>query len=76
MKKVLLLYYTQTGQLAEIVNSITDRLKSSKDIELTFEEIRPADPFPFPWTGKQFFQAFPESVKEIPSSAMRSMFGV
>ena len=66
MKKILVLYYSQTGQLTEIVNSITTELRYNNDVELVFEEIRPKEPYPFPWTGEQFFQAFPESVKEIP----------
>ena len=66
MKKVLVIYYSQTGQLTEIVSSITSELKNSEEFELIYEEIQPKTPYPFPWTGKQFFQAFPESVQEIP----------
>jgi hypothetical protein len=65
-KKILILYYSQTGQLTEIINSITGVLAEEDDFELVYEEIRPRNPYPFPWTGKQFFQAFPESVQEIP----------
>jgi hypothetical protein len=64
MKKVLVIYYTQTGQLREIVDSITRPLKN--DCQLFFEELKPVSSYPFPWTGMSFFQAFPESVREIP----------
>ena len=64
MKKILIIYYTQTGQLRQIVDSITEPLKD--DCQLYFEELRPVPAFPFPWTGMSFFQAFPESVREIP----------
>jgi len=64
MKKVLIIYYTQTGQLKDIVDSITGPLKN--DCRLYFEELKPVPAYPFPWNGMSFFQVFPESVKEIP----------
>ncbi len=64
MKKILIIYYTQTGQLKQIVDSITEPLK--KDCQLLFEELKPVPSYPFPWNGMPFFQVFPESVKEIP----------
>ncbi len=66
VKKVLVVYYSQTGQLEEIVNSIGAPLKAGGDVEVIFEKIRPKTPFPFPWTSDEFFQAMPESVKGIP----------
>ncbi len=64
-KKVLVVYYSQTGQLREIVDSIMSPLKASSEIALTVEEIRPKTPFPYPWTSDEFFQAMPESVRGI-----------
>ncbi len=64
-KKVLVVYYSQTGQLREIVNSIIAPLKASGEVTLTFEEIRAKTPFPYPWTSDEFFQAMPESVRGI-----------
>jgi hypothetical protein len=64
-KKVLVVYYSQTGQLREIVNSVIAPLKASGEVSLTFEEIRPKTPFPYPWTSDEFFQAMPESVRGI-----------
>jgi hypothetical protein len=63
--KVLVIYFSQTGQLREIVRSVTEPLILN-DVEVKFEELRPLNPFPFPWTSDQFFQAMPESVKGIP----------
>jgi hypothetical protein len=63
MKKILIIYYTQTGQLKDIVDSITGPLKN--DYQLFFEELKPVPAYPFPWNGMSFFQVFPESVKEI-----------
>ncbi|UCG26670.1 MAG: hypothetical protein JSV24_06725 [Bacteroidales bacterium] len=65
MKRILIIYYSQTGQLTEIVKSVTSSLKED-EFSLIFEELRPRLPYPFPWSGKQFFQVFPESVLEIP----------
>ena len=64
--RVLVVYYSQTGQLTDIVNSALSPLASDPNIQLDFEEIKPSKPYPFPWTSKQFFDAFPESFQEIP----------
>jgi hypothetical protein len=65
-RKVLVVYYSQTGQLREIVDSIMSPLKASSEVILTVEELKPKIPFPFPWTSDEFFQAMPESVRGIP----------
>lgn len=62
--KVLVIYYSQTGQVKQIVDSIVSPLGETHTV--TFAELRPVPPFPFPWNGMPFFQVFPESVKEIP----------
>jgi len=41
-------------------------LKASGEITLSYEEIKPKIPFPYPWTSDEFFQAMPESVRGIP----------
>ncbi len=64
MKNCLIIYFSQSGQALNIANAVSGPLK--KDFNLHFEELRPATPFPFPWKGMSFFQAFPESVMEIP----------
>jgi len=64
MKKILIIYYSQTGQLKQIVDSVSGPLKN--DCQLFFEELKPLPPYPFPWNGMPFFQVFPESVNEIP----------
>jgi len=37
-------------------------LEKRPDIELVWEELKPATPYPFPWPFFDFFDAFPESV--------------
>ena len=66
MKKILVLYFSQTGQLTEIVKSVLSPVEKSQDISLVFEELRPKRKFPFPWTSQQFCDVFPESFQEIP----------
>lgn len=63
-KKALVVYYTQTGQLKNIIDSVCTPLLENFDF--TYEELRPVPAFPFPWKGMSFYQVFPESVQEIP----------
>lgn len=63
-KKALIVYYTQSGQLKDIIDSVCSPMQD--DFEFTFEELVPVPAFPFPWKGMSFYQAFPESVQEIP----------
>lgn len=63
-KKALVVYYTQSGQLRNIVDSVCNPMQG--DFEFTFEELKPVPAFSFPWKGMSFYQAFPESVQEIP----------
>jgi len=65
-KKVLIVYYTQTGQMLDILKSIVKPLAATSHIKLYYEELKPKPAFPFPWSANQFFQAFPESIKGIP----------
>ena len=67
MKNVLVIYYTQSGQLHEIANQIAKPFLNDKAIDLTFHEIKLKKPFPFPWDNDSFFGAFPESFLQIPS---------
>ena len=63
MKRVLVVYYTQSGQLKEIIDSVLSPLT---EVTIDFLPIDTATPFPFPWTGDTFFDAFPESYLQIP----------
>lgn len=66
MKKILIIYYSQTGQLTDIVKSVTAPFKKNKAVSIIYEEIRPKPAFPFPWSATQFCDVFPESVQGIP----------
>ncbi len=60
MKRVLVIVYSQSGQLERIVRAIIEPLESSPDVEVWVEHIRPRKPYPFPWNLREFFQAVPE----------------
>jgi len=62
MKRVLVLYYSQTGQLTDVVKSFTFALENSDNIEVIYQNIKPKTPYPFPWGFLEFFDIFPESV--------------
>lgn len=67
MKSVLVIYYSQSGQLESIARNIAKPFLKSNEIELTFLEIQLETPFPFPWNKDAFFDAFPESFLQIPA---------
>jgi hypothetical protein len=66
MKKLLVVYYSQTGQLTRILDSILKPLAESGGVELVYEELQPEKPYPFPWTAVEFADTFPESFHQRP----------
>jgi len=68
MKNVLIVYYSQSGQLESIARNIAKPLMDSDEINVTFHEIQLEKPFPFPWNTEAFFDAFPESFLQIPTA--------
>lgn len=68
MKNVLVIYYSQSGQLESIAENIAKPFLNSEEINLTFHEIQLEKPFPFPWNKDAFFDAFPESFLQIPTA--------
>jgi hypothetical protein len=61
-KKVLLIHYTQTGQLGGVMKAISGPLTRSAGISVRVETLRPKVAFPFPWPFFRFFDTFPETV--------------
>ncbi len=62
MKKVLVLYYSQSGQLRSSVDSFVAPLLECSEVSVDMCEIRPVEPYPYPWPFYTFFDAFPEAV--------------
>lgn len=67
MKNVIVIYYTQSGQLEKIAQNIAKPLLKDEEISVTFYNIEMEKPFPFPWPKADFFDAFPESFLQIPA---------
>ena len=65
MKRILVIYYTQSGQLKEIADNFVAPFQK-QGIPVDFYEIQMETPYPFPWTNESFFWAFPESFLELP----------
>ncbi|MBS1772161.1 MAG: dialkylresorcinol condensing enzyme DarA [Bacteroidetes bacterium] len=62
--RILVLYYSQSGQLRDIIDSIVGDIKGKADID--FVSIKPVTAFPFPWKASSFFDTMPETVQHIP----------
>ena len=62
MKKVLVIYYSQTGQLKNVLESFTSKL-ADEEIQVDMKPIIPKEKYPFPWPFYTFFDEFPESVQ-------------
>jgi hypothetical protein len=65
-KKILILYYSQSGQLTEVIDSFTCPFRET-NISVEIVRVKPENDFEFPWTSKRFFDAMPESVLAIPA---------
>ena len=66
MRKVLVIHYSQTGQLTNIADSIVAPLQTDGDIDVEYLNVKPSTPYPFPWPFLTFFHIFPECVKMTP----------
>lgn len=62
MKKVLVVTYSQTGQLADITTRVVTPLRAAGH-QVHVETLRPEKAFPWPWPIVDFVDAFPECVQ-------------
>ncbi len=67
MKKVLVIYFSQSGQLLDISKNITQDLENSKEVEVSYYEIKLKKEYPFPWDKKTFYNTFPETFLQVPT---------
>ncbi len=65
-KKILAIYYSQSGQLGDIIDNFTTPLI---DAGHTVEKVRIGvkSNYPFPWKGKSFFAVMPDCVLGNPT---------
>jgi len=66
MKKILVIYFTQTGQARTAIDATLKSLVENKDYEIDYELISPKVKFSYPWGYQEFMDAFPENVFGIP----------
>ena len=67
-KHILVISYSQTGQLNELTQHFLQPLKQQENIVIEECQIKPIQPYSFPWKFIPFFNQFPESVhlKPVP----------
>ncbi len=76
MKRVLVVTYSQSGQLNKIVKNVIHEMSLDKEIQFDYETLVPIPEFPFPWPDMSFWDAMPESVRKIPSKLKPLQFDV
>ena len=70
-KNILVIYYSQTGQLEDIVRNIAKPFETQKEeYDVTYYNIQLKEDFPYPWPGDVFFDTFPESYLQIPKEIL------
>ena len=62
MRRVLIVHFSQTGQLDRLAQSVCGPLQQHGDIQLDYLQLQPLQPYPFPWPFLDFFRIFPETV--------------
>lgn len=62
MRQVLVVHYSQTGQLDRLVRSVCAPLMRHDGLQVDYLTVQPATPYPFPWPFLTFFSIFPETV--------------
>lgn len=62
MKKILIVQFSQSGQLSEVLRQLSSPLAEADGISLRIETIKPKNAYPFPWPILQFFDTFPEAI--------------
>src|SRR5690606_25390470 len=70
MKNVLVIYYSQSGQLKEIAQQISLPFVEDANVNVSYYNIQTKKNFPFPWDNDSFFDVFPETFKQIPTEIL------
>lgn len=63
-KRVLVVHYSQTGQLHRVVTSILEPLIAQPAIHIDQLRLEPVEDYPFPWPFMRFINTFPEAAHE------------
>jgi len=61
-KKVLVLFYSQSGQLKSVINKLIKPIEDNAMVCVDYQKIEPISEYTFPWKLTTFFNIFPETV--------------
>ncbi len=67
MRRVLVVGFSQSGQLDRVIDSVLGPLQASETIQVDRVQLKMRQPFPFPWPFLHFFHIFPETVRMQPA---------
>lgn len=71
MRKILIIYYSQSGSTLQAAQSFLNPLKTIPDVEIIWEKISPEVDYNYPWKPYQFLDVFPECInQEAPAIKM------
>jgi hypothetical protein len=74
MKRVLIVYYSQSGDVARMAEAFAAPLRAA-GAELVWEKIEPVAEYPWPWRNVfRFFDVMPECVTELPPAIVPPKF--
>lgn len=65
-QRILVIYYSQSGQLLEIVRNVSNAIATANRFEIDYLEIKMKHNFPFPWSRESFIAAFPDTFLQKP----------
>lgn len=74
-KRILVPMYSQSGQLARVMEQILAPLRETPEIDITLLPLTPVKPYPFPWPFFRFLDVFPESIHRIPPALLPLSWG-
>ncbi|MEJ2480547.1 MAG: dialkylresorcinol condensing enzyme [Acidihalobacter sp.] len=62
MQNILVVYFSQSGQLERVARTIASPLEAAEDVRVDYLRLEPEPAYPFPWGFFSFLDVFPESV--------------
>lgn len=62
VKKILIVQYSQSGQLSDVVSSVMGPIDAADNVEVQTLTLVPETAYPFPWPLISFFNIFPECI--------------
>lgn len=74
MKKILLISYSQSGQLTTLAENFVQPLQNQPHISVEHCQLQPQTAYDFPWRFLTFFNTFPETVHLQPKPIIPPQF--